>query len=708
MASGILTHVLASPDRAHLRRQRSDRRRGAAGRPADAREHGLPSAVGGDRAHGAGHARGRVARRGGRGAGCACRPSACSPTCTSRAFKLGVLGSPANVQAIAAILADHAGRPAGARSGARLGARRRARERGNDRGIARAPGAAVDRGDAQQPRSAPPRRRTTSAERSRRGACSSAAPSTCSSPARTNPAARSSTRSTTRGGVVREDRWPRLAGQLPRLGLHARFGDRRRARERPRHARGGARSAGVHLAGARERLPRRHRPAAFPTGSSGRARPRPASEAARPVRDHARGAGSPSTRCARRSKAASRCCSTGASGATSQRRAQVAALARRHGVPLIVNDDVELALELDADGVHLGRDDGDLARGAQAARRQDPRRLLLRRRGARARGASTRAPTTSPSAACSLRPPSPPRCARRSRSSRRGSAVPLVRDRRHHPRERAAAASRPAPTCSRWSPTSSTRPTSRARAAQYQEALRMKNQELFERAQRRHPRRREFAGARLPRRRRHAAVLRARRGRAISGTPKGKRYIDYIGSWGPMVLGHAHPAVVEAVQEAAARGLSFGAPTERRDRAGRAAVPAGALAWSRCGWCRSGTEAAMSAMRLARGSTGRNLIVKFEGCYHGHADCAAGQGRLGRAHLRPPDSRRRARPRSPRTRWCSTTTTSRSSTSAFATHGREHRLRDRRAGRRQHELGAARAGLPRSAARAVHASTARC
>ncbi len=99
----------------------------------------------------------------------------------------------------------------------------------------------------------------------------------------------------------------------------------------------------------------------------------------------------------------------------------------------------------------------------------------------------------------------------------------------------------------------------------------------------------------------------------------GKEYIDYVGSWGPLLLGHAHPAIVAAVQEAAASGTSFGAPTEREvemAEAIRDAVPS--IEMVRL--VNSGTEATMSALRLARGFTGRDLVVKFEGCYHGHVD----------------------------------------------------------------------------------------
>ncbi len=99
----------------------------------------------------------------------------------------------------------------------------------------------------------------------------------------------------------------------------------------------------------------------------------------------------------------------------------------------------------------------------------------------------------------------------------------------------------------------------------------------------------------------------------------GNRYIDYIGSWGPMILGHAHPAVVEALQEAAARGTSFGAPTEAESRLAELIVEA-VPSVEKVRLVNSGTEATMSAIRLARGYTGRDLIVKFAGNYHGHVD----------------------------------------------------------------------------------------
>jgi glutamate-1-semialdehyde 2,1-aminomutase len=157
----------------------------------------------------------------------------------------------------------------------------------------------------------------------------------------------------------------------------------------------------------------------------------------------------------------------------------------------------------------------------------------------------------------------------------------------------------------------------------------MKNESLFERAQRTIP-----AGVNSP----------VRAFRAVGGTPPfferaagahlwdadGKRYIDYVGSWGPMVAGHSHPAVVKAVQDAAARALSFGAPTEAEvDLAETLCRLVPSLELVRL--VSSGTEATMTAIRLARGFTGRSAIVKFEGCYHGHADSLlvkAGSGAL--------------------------------------------------------------------------------
>jgi len=155
------------------------------------------------------------------------------------------------------------------------------------------------------------------------------------------------------------------------------------------------------------------------------------------------------------------------------------------------------------------------------------------------------------------------------------------------------------------------------------------NESLFSRAQRSIP-----GGVNSP----------VRAFRAVGGTPRflvrgegsrvfdadGCAYIDYVGSWGPLVAGHAHPRVVAAVREAAGRGLSFGAPTEGEIEMAELLcrlVPSMELVRL----VSSGTEATMSALRLARGFTGRSAIVKFEGCYHGHADSLlvkAGSGAL--------------------------------------------------------------------------------
>jgi glutamate-1-semialdehyde 2,1-aminomutase len=132
--------------------------------------------------------------------------------------------------------------------------------------------------------------------------------------------------------------------------------------------------------------------------------------------------------------------------------------------------------------------------------------------------------------------------------------------------------------------------------------------------------------------------------RSVGGTPRfftrgkgarvwdadGKEYIDYVGSWGPMIVGHSHPDVVKAVQDAAADGLSFGAPTER-ELAMAELLTQLLPSIEMVRLVSSGTEATMTAIRVARGFTGRSRIVKFEGCYHGHADALlvkAGSGLL--------------------------------------------------------------------------------
>ncbi len=156
-----------------------------------------------------------------------------------------------------------------------------------------------------------------------------------------------------------------------------------------------------------------------------------------------------------------------------------------------------------------------------------------------------------------------------------------------------------------------------------------KNEQLFARAQKTIP-----GGVNSP----------VRAFRSVGGTPRfftrgegarvwdadGRQFIDYVGSWGPLVLGHAHPAVLQAVHDAVSRGLTFGAPTEGEiEMAELLTDLLPGLEMVRL--VSSGTEATMSALRLARGFTGRDAIVKFEGCYHGHADSLlvkAGSGAL--------------------------------------------------------------------------------
>ncbi len=139
--------------------------------------------------------------------------------------------------------------------------------------------------------------------------------------------------------------------------------------------------------------------------------------------------------------------------------------------------------------------------------------------------------------------------------------------------------------------------------------------------------------------------------RAVGGTPRfiasaqgalltdvdGRCYIDYVGSWGPMILGHAHPEVIEALERALRNGTSYGAPTEREVEMAeeiQAALPS----MEKVRMTSSGTEATMSAIRLARGVTGRTKLVKFEGCYHGHSDSLLVKAGSGVATFGLPDS----------------------------------------------------------------------
>jgi len=139
--------------------------------------------------------------------------------------------------------------------------------------------------------------------------------------------------------------------------------------------------------------------------------------------------------------------------------------------------------------------------------------------------------------------------------------------------------------------------------------------------------------------------------RSVGGTPRfidrgegahvwdadGNRYIDYVLSWGPLILGHAHPAVVAAVQEAAGRGTSYGAPTALEVELAQAVIDL-VPSVEMIRFVNSGTEATMSALRLARAYTGRDKIIKFSGCYHGHADMLLVQAGSGVATLGLPDS----------------------------------------------------------------------
>ncbi len=117
----------------------------------------------------------------------------------------------------------------------------------------------------------------------------------------------------------------------------------------------------------------------------------------------------------------------------------------------------------------------------------------------------------------------------------------------------------------------------------------------------------------------------------------GREYIDYVGSWGPMILGHAHPAIIAAIQEAATRGTSYGAPTELEIELAEEIIDA-FPSIEKVRLTSSGTEATMSALRVARGYTGRAKIVKFEGCYHGHGDSLLVKAGSGVATLGLPDS----------------------------------------------------------------------
>src|SRR6266403_120911 len=371
------------------------------------------------------------------------------------------------------------------------------------------------------------------------------------------------------------------------------------------------------------------------TAFSGRARAQAGSEAARPVRHHPRSGGE------------HRAVRDVASRARGRRRARAIPQeeARRSGgkggrAPCQTPRRAD-----HRERRYRARAGGECRRGSPGARRR-----RFARRARQAGGQDPRGVVLRPPGAC----PSRRRDGRRLRGlwqrvrvahqawSGTRTAFPLHQgeesrraagcDRRNYARERAAAHQR------------RRRPAGghfrSLRGARYQsarppirETVHMKSESLFERAQRVIP-----GGVNSP----------VRAFRAVGGVPlfferasgaylwdaDRRRYIDYLGSWGPMVAGHSHPAVIEAVQEAASRALSFGAPTEAEVELAETLcrlVPS----LDQVRLVSSGTEATMTAIRLARGFTGRSLIVKFEGCYHGHADALlvkAGSGALTYGH----------------------------------------------------------------------------
>jgi glutamate-1-semialdehyde 2,1-aminomutase len=208
--------------------------------------------------------------------------------------------------------------------------------------------------------------------------------------------------------------------------------------------------------------------------------------------------------------------------------------------------------------------------------------------------------------------------------------------------------------------------------------------------------------------------------RAVGGTPRfvqraqgayfwdanGKRYIDYIGSWGPMILGHGHPAVVEAVQKAVLEGFSLARrPSAKIELAEEILALVPSMDMVRL--VSSGTEAAMSAIRLARGATGRSKLIKFEGCYHGHADALLVKAGSGLATFGNPTSAG-VPPEVVQHTLVLEYNNVAQLEEAFRAARQGPRLPDDRADRRQHEFRARQRAVHAALPRAVHRSTARC